>query len=118
MKSSVNQPVTDTPSRILVVLRLANSGWLATSVVPPISGSCRATRKPSLVGTTSGSMKSAQAWIACSYDARVCSGRVPDEPRWPISVAECGCVGALTSGSMITISVSSGVPGFRASSPG
>ena len=27
-----------------MVLRLANSGWLATSVVPPISGSCRATR--------------------------------------------------------------------------
>ena len=34
VKSSVNQPVSMTPSTDLVVLRLANSGWSATSVVP------------------------------------------------------------------------------------
>ncbi len=39
VKSSVNQPVVATPSSTLVVLRPANSGWSATSVVPPISGS-------------------------------------------------------------------------------
>ena len=59
VKSSVNQPVTARPSMVLVVLRSANSGWAATSVVPPISFSCRATSTPSLVDTRSGSMKSA-----------------------------------------------------------
>ena len=42
-----------------VVLRSANSGWSATFVVPPISGSCRTTSCPSFVETRSGSMKSA-----------------------------------------------------------
>ena len=56
VKSSVNQPVVATPSSDLVVLRLVNSGWSATSVVPPISGSCRATSTPSFVVTRSGSM--------------------------------------------------------------
>ena len=45
-----------TPSSSLVVLRSANSGWSATFVVPPISGSWRATSTPSLVETRSGSM--------------------------------------------------------------
>ncbi len=75
VKSSVNQPVTGVPSSTLVTLRAANSGWSATSVVPPISGSCRQTRTPSLVGTRSGSMKSAPNLAASSYEARVCSGR-------------------------------------------
>ena len=56
VKSSVNQPVTSTPSITLVVLRLANSGRVATSVVPEISFSCRAINTPSLVETKSGSI--------------------------------------------------------------
>jgi hypothetical protein len=56
VKSSVNQPVYDVPSMTLVVLRSANSGLSATSVVPPISFSWRATRTPSFVETRSGSM--------------------------------------------------------------
>ena len=59
VKSSVNQPVSATPSIVLVARRSANSGWSATSVVPEISFSCLATRTPSLVETRSGSMKSA-----------------------------------------------------------
>ena len=55
VKSSVNQPVMATPSIVLVVRREANSGWSATSVVPPISFSWRATRTPSFVDTRSGS---------------------------------------------------------------
>ena len=42
-----------------VVLRSANSGWSATFVVAPISGSWRTTSSPSFVETRSGSMKSA-----------------------------------------------------------
>jgi hypothetical protein len=56
VKSSVNHPVTDTPSIVLVTLRPANSGRTETSVVPEISFSWRATRTPSLVETRSGSM--------------------------------------------------------------
>jgi len=56
VKSVVNQPVVVTPSITLVVLRLANSGCCATSVVWLMSGSCRSTSTPSLVGTRSGSM--------------------------------------------------------------
>ena len=56
VKSSVNQPVNLMPSITLVFLREANSGWSATLVVPPISGSWRATSTPSLVLTRSGSM--------------------------------------------------------------
>ena len=56
VKSSVNHPVIGTPSIVFVMRREANSGWLATSVVAPISFSCRATRTPSLVETRSGSM--------------------------------------------------------------
>ncbi len=59
VKSSVNQPVSAAPSITFVVRRPANSGWLATSVVPPISFSWRATSTPSFVETRSGSMKSA-----------------------------------------------------------
>ena len=56
VKSSVNQPVTSRPSITFVARRSANSGWSATSVVPLISFSCRATRTPSFVETRSGSM--------------------------------------------------------------
>lgn len=56
VKSSVNQPVRLVPSITLVALRAANSGRAATSVVPLISFSCRATSTPSLVETRSGSM--------------------------------------------------------------
>ena len=56
VKSSVNQPVTAVPSIVLVVRRAANSGCAATSVVPEISFSWRATSTRSLVATTSGSM--------------------------------------------------------------
>lgn len=56
VKSSVNQPVTATPSMVLVALRAVNSGCVDTSVVPEISFSCRATRTPSEVDTRSGSM--------------------------------------------------------------
>ena len=56
VKSSVNQPVSAVPSIVFVVRRSANSGWSATSVVPPISFSCRATSTPSFVETRSGSM--------------------------------------------------------------
>jgi hypothetical protein len=56
VKSWVNQPVTGTPSSTTVRRRDANSGCDATSVVMPISGSCRATSTPSLVITRSGSM--------------------------------------------------------------
>jgi hypothetical protein len=56
VKSSVNQPVIDAPSMTLVVRRAANSGRLATSVVPLISFSWRATSTPSDVETRSGSM--------------------------------------------------------------
>ena len=56
VKSSVNQPVTDTPSMVLVARRPANSGRFDTSVVPEISFSCRATSTPSFVDTRSGSM--------------------------------------------------------------
>ena len=59
VKSSVNQPVTSTPSMTFVVRRSANSGWEATSVVPLISFSWRATSTPSFVLTRSGSMTSA-----------------------------------------------------------
>ena len=41
---------------VCVRRRAANSGCFATSVVPPISFSCRATSTPSLVMTRSGSM--------------------------------------------------------------
>ncbi len=64
VKSSVNQPVTGTPSMVLVVRRPANSVRVPTSVVPLISFSCRATGTPSLVSTTSGSMTSAHCRIA------------------------------------------------------
>ena len=56
VKSSVNHPVSGVPSMTFVRRRSANSGWLATSVVPPISFSWRATSTPSLVETRSGSM--------------------------------------------------------------
>ena len=56
VKSSVNQPVIAVPSIVLVVRRAANSGCAATSVVPEISFSWRATSTPSLVETRSGSM--------------------------------------------------------------
>ena len=75
VKSSVNQPVTATPSMVLVVRRPANSVLVATSVVPLISFSCRATSTPSDVLTTSGSITSAHCRMASSYAARVCSGR-------------------------------------------
>lgn len=63
-KSSVNQPVTALPSTVFVVRRSANSGRRATSVVPPISFSCRTTRTWSFVGTRSGSIQSAPARTA------------------------------------------------------
>jgi hypothetical protein len=75
VKSWVNQPVVDTPSSSTVRRRSANSGCADTSVVPPISGSCRATSTPSLVDTRSGSTKSAPIRAPSSYEARVCSGR-------------------------------------------
>ena len=56
VKSSVNQPVVGMPSICFVVCLDANSGWVAKSVVPEISFSCRATRTPSFVETRSGSM--------------------------------------------------------------
>ena len=56
VKSSANQSVTATPSTNFVVRRSANSGWAATSVVPEICGSWRATSTPSFVMTRSGSM--------------------------------------------------------------
>ena len=71
----MNQPVVLTPSMILVVRRAANSDLVATSVVPLISFSCRATSTPSMVLTTSGSIMSAHCRIASEYAARVCSGR-------------------------------------------
>ena len=55
VKSSVNQPVSETPSIAFVVWRSANSGRVATSVVVEISFSWRATRTPSFVDTRSGS---------------------------------------------------------------
>jgi hypothetical protein len=64
VKSSVNQPVSEMPSISFVVRRPANSGWSATSVVPPISFSWRATSTPSRVLTRSGSMKSAPSSAA------------------------------------------------------
>ncbi len=64
VKSSVNQPVTRTPSIVLVVWRSANSGWAATSVVSAMLFSWRATSTWSLVATRSGSMKSAPSSIA------------------------------------------------------
>lgn len=66
VKSSVNHPVRALPSMVLVVLRAANSGRVATSVVPEISFSWRATRTWSLVETRSGSMKSAPMRAASS----------------------------------------------------
>ncbi len=66
VKSSVNQPSFARPSTSLAVRRSANSGRDATSVVPEISFSCRATSCPSRVDTTSGSMKSAPSSIASS----------------------------------------------------
>jgi hypothetical protein len=65
VKSSANQPSVTTPSIVFVARRSANSGRSATSVVPEISFSCRATRWPSRVETRSGSMKSAP-WRAPS----------------------------------------------------
>ena len=56
VKSSVNQPVSDVPSMTFVFWRFANSGRVATSVVPEISFSWRATSTRSLVETRSGSM--------------------------------------------------------------
>jgi len=64
VKSSVNQPVMSVPSIVLAVRREANSGRLATSVVPEISFSWRQTRTPSFVATRSGSTKSAPCSIA------------------------------------------------------
>jgi hypothetical protein len=55
VKSSVNQPVSSTPSIVFVVRRAANSGRVATSVVSEISFSWRATRTRSRVMTRSGS---------------------------------------------------------------
>ena len=56
VKSSVNHPVMVSPSMIWVRRRAANSGCWATSVVPPISFSCRAMSTPSRVMTKSGSI--------------------------------------------------------------
>ena len=64
VKSSVNQPLTEAPSTVFVARRAANSGRLATSVVPEISFSWRQTRTPSFVATRSGSTKSAPCSIA------------------------------------------------------
>jgi hypothetical protein len=44
VKSSMNQPVTEAPSIVFVALRAANCVRDATSVVPLISFSWRATR--------------------------------------------------------------------------
>jgi hypothetical protein len=73
VKSSVNHPVSETPSIILVVRRSASSGCSLTSVVPLISFSWRATRMPSLVMTRSGSMKSALLYCVLSYDLVACT---------------------------------------------
>ncbi|MNT36113.1 hypothetical protein D3C72_1721750 [compost metagenome] len=59
VKSEANQPVADTPSISLVVLRSANSEWLLMSVMSVISGEPSATRVPSLLMTRSTEMKSA-----------------------------------------------------------
>ena len=57
VKSNVNHVFGKTVlSIVTVLLRLANSGWSATFVVPPMSGSWRATSWPSFVNTRSGSM--------------------------------------------------------------
>ena len=64
VKSTVNQPVCATPSIVTLRLRSANAGRCATSVVCVMSGSWRATSRPSLVDTRSGSMKSAPISMA------------------------------------------------------
>ena len=64
VKSEANHPSSSTPSTIAVRRRLANSGWLATSVVVLMFGSWRAIRCPSRVMTRSGSMKSAPSFDA------------------------------------------------------
>ena len=78
VKSSVNQPVTSTPSMVLVVRRLANSARVDTSVVPLISFSCRATSTPSEVLTTSGSITSAP----CRWPARTRPACARVGSRW------------------------------------
>jgi hypothetical protein len=75
VKSSVNQPVTSSPSISLVFRRSEKFGFVATSVVSLISFSWRATSTPSLVLTRSGSITSAHCRMASAYEARVCSGR-------------------------------------------
>ena len=74
VKSSVNQPETDSAVDDLRGLRRSGN-FVATSVVPPISFSCRATGTLSLVSTMSGSMTSAHCRMASAYAASVCSGR-------------------------------------------
>ncbi len=59
VKSSVNQPVRRVDPKSRVVRRSANSGRPATSVVRDSSLSCRTTSAPSLLSTTSGSIRSA-----------------------------------------------------------
>ena len=64
VKSDTNQPSCAWPSMLLRVLRPANSGRLATSVVSVMAFSWRATSTPSFVQTRSGSTKSAPSRIA------------------------------------------------------
>ena len=100
VKSSVNQPVMETPSMRAVRRRSANSGRSATSVVPEISFSWRTTSTPSLVATTSGSTASHPIRIASSYAERECSGRYPEAPRCAITsgAVEVMCRGYGTAG--------------------
>jgi hypothetical protein len=90
VKSETNQPSCASPSMVLRVLRAANSGRVATSVVSVMAFSWRATSTPSFVATRSGSTKSAPSAMAFAYAASVCSGRSALAPRCAYSVA-FGC---------------------------
>ena len=59
-----NQSSYSYPSTIILRLRLANFSMLATLVVPPSIGSCRAMSAPSFVETRSGSIASAPSAMA------------------------------------------------------
>jgi hypothetical protein len=65
---------------LLVVLREANSGRCATSVVAESSAERRAISAPSLVGTSVACRKSAPCWIASSKALRVSTIRSSAAP--------------------------------------
>lgn len=79
------KPLSSTPSTGMVLVRPANSGRSATSVLATGLRSWRAISTPSRVDTRSGSMRSAPCSMARRWASSVCAGRWPLAPRCPMT---------------------------------